>query len=80
MSERAARYLPFNAVIVRRAVFLAFNGQATEARQLLAQAMYAFPKRCTETIGILTQALTADPGAIEPLLALVKRAGIGNCN
>jgi O-antigen ligase len=80
MSERIARRYPTNAIIVRRAVFLAFNGQATEARQLLAQAMYTFPKRCNETIGILARALTADPGAIEPLLALVQRAGMRNCS
>ena len=49
MSERAGRYYPSNAVIVRRAVFLAFDGQATEARQLLTKAMYTFPMRCNET-------------------------------
>ena len=80
MSERAARYFPSNAVIVRRAVFLAFDGQAAAARKLLAQAMYTFPKRCAETIGILAQALAADPGAIEPLLALAKNARRGDCN
>jgi hypothetical protein len=79
MSERAVRYYPSNAVIVRRAVFLAFDGQAAAAQRLLAQAMYTFPKRCTETIGILAQALAADPGAIEPLLALAKHTYAGTC-
>ena len=79
MSARIARHYPTNAIIVRRAVFLAFDGQAAAARRLLAQAMYTFPKRCTETIGILTQALAADPAAIEPLLALARSASRPNC-
>ena len=79
MSERAARYFPSNAVIVRRTVFLAFDGQAAAARKLLARAMYTFPRRCTETIGILAQALAADPAAIGPLLALAKHTNAGTC-
>ena len=74
MSERAARYFPSNAVIVRRAVFLAFDGQATEARSLLLHAMQSFPHRCKATVLILEQALASDRGAIEPLLALAKHA------
>jgi Virulence factor membrane-bound polymerase, C-terminal/O-Antigen ligase len=72
MSERVARSFPAHAVIVRRAVFLAFDGQAAAARRLLAQAMYSFPRRCRATIGILSQALAADPHAIEPLLTLAR--------
>lgn len=79
MSERVARHYPAHAILVRRAVFLAFDGQAAEARQMLAQTMYTFPKRCNETIRILAQALAADPGAIEPLLALAKHASRGDC-
>ena len=79
MSERALRYYPSNALIVRRAIFLAFDGQAAAAHELLAKAMYTFPKRCTETIGILTQALAADPAAIEPLLALAKHSYAVSC-
>jgi len=72
MSERVARSFPAHAIIVRRAVFLAFDGQAAAARRLLAQALYTFPRRCATTIRILSQALAADPHAIEPLLALAK--------
>ncbi len=79
MSERAARYFPSNAVIVRRTAFLAFDGQSAAAQRLLAQAMRTFPKHCTETIGILTQALAADPAAIEPLLALARHTYAGTC-
>jgi O-antigen ligase len=79
MSERAARYFPSNAVIVRRAVFLAFDGQAAEARSLLAHAMQSFPHRCKATVLILEQALASDPNAIEPLLALAKHASRGDC-
>ena len=79
MSERAVHYYPSNAVIVRRTVFLAFDGQTAAARKLLARAMYTFPKRCTETTGILAQALAADPGAIEPLLALARHSYAGTC-
>ncbi|MHB8666932.1 MAG: PglL family O-oligosaccharyltransferase [Burkholderiales bacterium] len=79
MSERAMRYYPSDPLIVRRAVFLAFDGQTVAARQLLAQAMRTFPKRCTETIGILTQALNADPRAIEPLLAQTRNGYGKSC-
>ncbi len=72
MSARIARHYPTNAIIVRRAIFLAFDGQAAAARRVLAQALYTFPKRCAETIGILSQALAADRAAIEPLLTLAK--------
>ena len=79
MSARIARHYPTNAIIVRRAVFLAFDGQAAAARKLIERAMYTFPRRCSETIGILAQALAADPGAIEPLLALAKHTYAGTC-
>jgi hypothetical protein len=80
MSERVARHYPAHAVVVRRAVFLAFDGSAAEAREVLAQALYTFPKRCKETTRILAQALAADRGAIEPLLALAKRSGGIDCS
>ena len=79
MSERVARYFPSNAVIVRRAVLLAFDGQAVKARGLLAHALQSFPQRCQATVSILQQALTSDPDAIEPLLALAKHASRGGC-
>jgi len=80
MSARVARHYPAHAVIVRRAVFLAFNGDTADARRVLEQAMYTFPKRCGATIRILAQALPADPGAIGPLLSLAKRTGLTGCN
>lgn len=80
MSERVARQYPAHAIIVRRAVFLAFAGEAAEARRVLGQAMYTFPKRCKETVRILAQALVADPGAIEPLLNLAKTASGASCS
>lgn len=72
MSERVARYFPSNAVVVRRAVFLAFDGQAAEAQRLLLQALLSFPHRCKASVLILEQALASDRAAIEPLLALAK--------
>jgi len=74
MSERVARFWPANAVVVRRAVFLALDDRVEEARGLLAQALKTFPLRLDATILILEQARTADPDAIEPLLAMA-RAG-----
>jgi len=79
MSERLARYFPSNAVIVRRAVFLAFDGQATAARSLLLHTLQSFPQRCHPTALILEQALASDRDAIEPLLALAKHASRGDC-
>ena len=72
MSGRVARYFPANAVIVRRAVFLAFDGNATKARALLAQAVHLFPRQCKSTMAILEQALASDRSAIEPLLTQAK--------
>ena len=74
MSERVARYWPANAVVARRAVFLALDGKAEKARSLLARALKAFPHRLDATLLILEQARAADPGAIEPLLAMAKAA------
>jgi hypothetical protein len=79
MSERLARYFPSNAVIVRRAVFLAFDGQQAAAQSLLARAMRSFPQRCKATLQILEQALAADRDAIEPLLQPAGKFGSGNC-
>jgi len=76
MSERVARYWPANAVLVRRAVFLAFQGEAARARELLARVLRTFPHRRDATILILEQARQADPNAIEPLLAMAKRPDI----
>ncbi|HEY6721446.1 MAG TPA: Wzy polymerase domain-containing protein [Burkholderiales bacterium] len=74
MSERVARVLPANAVVVRRAVFLAFDGQAEKATALLARALRTFPRRLDATISILEQGRVADPSAIEPLLAMARAA------
>jgi hypothetical protein len=72
MSERVARYWPANTVIARRAVFLALDGKAEKARGLLARALETFPHQLNATILILEQARGADPGAVEPLLAMAR--------
>jgi hypothetical protein len=74
MSERVARTWPANAVVVRRAVFLAFDGKAERALALLARALRTFPQRRDDTISILERSRAADPGAIEPLLAMARAA------
>ena len=79
MSERVAHQYPAHAIVVRRAVFLALAGEEEQARRVLDRAMYTFPKRCTETVLILAQALPANPAAIEPLLALAKSKGGLDC-
>ena len=70
MSERVARFWPANAVVVRRAVFLALDDQVEEGRSLLARALKTFPDQLDATILVLEQARTADLGAIDPLLAM----------
>ena len=79
MSARVARYYPANAVVVRRAALLAFDGQADEARRLLLLAMRSFPHRCKASVVILQQAYAADRAAIEPLLALAGNSGRRDC-
>jgi O-antigen ligase len=72
VSERVARTWPANAVVVRHAVFLAFDARAKRAEALLARALRTFPHRRDDTISILERARAADPGAIEPLLAIAR--------
>jgi O-antigen ligase len=72
MSGRVARTWPANAVVVRRAVFLAFDTKGEQAQALLARALSTFPQRRDDTISILERARAADPGAIEPLLAIAR--------
>ncbi len=79
MSERLARHFPSNAVIVRRAAYLAFDGQGAAARSLLLRALDSFPHRCRATVLILEQALAADRAAIEPLLALARNSSRRDC-
>jgi hypothetical protein len=74
MGERVAHRWPANAILVRRAIFLAFDGRETEARTLLAAVLYAFPQRHTETVMLLEQAFEAGPAAVAPLLAMAKDA------
>jgi len=74
MSERVARYWPAHAVVTRRAVFLALDGEEEKARSLLARALETFPHRLDATLLILGQARSADPHAIEPLLAMARTA------
>jgi O-antigen ligase len=76
MSERLARYWPANAVVTRRAAFLAFQGEAARARELLALVLRTFPHRRDATILILEQARQADPNAIAPLIAMAKSLDI----
>jgi hypothetical protein len=55
---------------VRRAVFLALDDQVEEGRSLLSRALETFPDQRIATILILEQARAAEPGAIDPLLAM----------
>ena len=72
MSERVAHCWPANGVLVRRAALLAMDGRSREARDLLDQALRAFPHGRSAAISILEQALAADPAAVGPLLALAR--------
>ena len=76
MSERVVRSWPNHATVARRAVFLAFEGRAAEARSLLARSLQTFPHRRDATILILEQALAADPTAIGPLLVIARSAPV----
>jgi len=75
MGERVARVWPANVVVVRRAVFLALDGRAEQARTLLAEALRVFPQRHAATVTLLEQALATDPEKIAPLLAMAEDAG-----
>lgn len=76
ISERVARTWPANTVVVRRAIFLAFDGEAAKSRALLARAVRTFPQRREVTIEILERALAADPAAIEPLRVMARRTPV----
>lgn len=72
MSERLARYWPANEVLVRRAVYLAMDGNEGQARALLTDALRAFPQRHGATLGLLEQASATGPTSIAPLLAVAR--------
>ena len=76
MSERVARYWPAHAVVTRRSVFLAFQGEAARSRELLALVLRTFPHRRDATILMLEQARQADSNAIAPLIAMAKSLDI----
>ena len=77
MGERVARVWPANAIIVRRAIFLALDGRAAQSRTALASALRAFPHRQDATVMLLEQARAADSEQIAPLLDLAKIASAG---
>lgn len=74
ISARVERFWPGNAVVVRRAVFLALDGKLQDARVLLELALRTFPQARSASIAILEQALPADPAAIGVLLEAAQRA------
>lgn len=74
ISARVVRFWPANAVVVRRAVFLALDGKPQEARAALELALRTFPHARSASMAILEQALPADASAIGALLDAAKRA------
>jgi len=72
MSGRVARFWPSNAVAVRRAVFLALDGDGEKSRDLLARALRTFPGQLDGTIATLEEAHDTAPGAIEPLIEMAR--------
>jgi len=68
MSDRLMHHWPANAIVVRRAVFLALAGETDAARTLLEKALRAFPHRLADTTLLLEQSLAADRAKIAPLL------------
>lgn len=72
MSGRVARFWPSNAVAVRRAVFLALDGDGEKSRDLLARALRTFPDQLDGTIATLEEARDTAPGAIEPLIEMAR--------
>lgn len=75
MSERVMRFWPANAVVVRRAIFLALDGKSYDARALLGNALGTFPQARGASVSVLEQALAASPAAIGPLLAMARAGG-----
>ncbi len=74
MSGRLMHRWPANAIVVRRAVFLALAGKPEAARTLLGEALRVFPHRLADTILVLERSLASDRENIAPLLALAEAA------
>jgi O-antigen ligase len=68
ISGRVVTFWPSQAVVVRRSVFLALNGDAEGAGVLLERALRAFPQLRSATMTILEEASVTDADALRPLL------------
>jgi O-antigen ligase len=73
MSERVARFWPANSILVRRAAWLALNGEAESARALLERVVQTFPHRRQATMEILQAAAVVDAAAMRPLIVVASR-------
>jgi O-antigen ligase len=76
LSYRVARLWPVPAVLTKRSIYLALDGQSSEALKLIDRTLESFPQHCRSILGLLEEAAGANPSAISPLL---QRTLKGSC-
>ena len=72
-SERVMHYFPSNAIVGRRAFFLALDGREDEAGRLIDRLARPSPEALRESVALLQRAQRVDQAAIAPLIARMKR-------
>ncbi len=72
-SERVMRYFPSNAIVGRRAIFLALDGREDAAGRLIDRLARPSPGARQESLVLLQRAQSVDPAVIAPLVARIGR-------
>ena len=72
-SERAMRYIPANAIVGRRAIFLALDGREDEAVRLVDRLAHPTSEARQKSMMLLQLTEGADQAVIAPLIARISR-------
>jgi hypothetical protein len=70
-SERVMHYFPSNAIVVRRAIFLALDGRENDASRLIDRLAHPSPEARQKSLALLQLTESADQAVIAPLLARI---------
>ena len=72
-SERVMHYFPANAIVGRRAIFLALDGREEEAGRLIDRLAHPTAEAWQKSVTLLQLTQSADQAVIAPLVARIRR-------